>query len=57
MVPSLVPSLVYNYELAVECLDEGGHDSIRAYVCNPKSCVPIIAALVNMPMADFLMNQ
>jgi Bardet-Biedl syndrome 1 protein len=57
LVPSLMPSLVYTYELSVECLDEGGHDSIRAYVCNPKSCVPVIAALVNMPMADFLMNR
>jgi Bardet-Biedl syndrome 1 protein len=58
LLPLLVPSLVYNYEVDVECVDEGaGADVIRVYVCNPHSAIPIITALVNMPLADFLLNQ
>jgi Bardet-Biedl syndrome 1 protein len=56
LVPSLVPSLVYNFEVPVECLDERA-DVIRVFVCNPQSAIPIITALVNMPIADFLMND
>jgi Bardet-Biedl syndrome 1 protein len=58
MLPILVPSLVYNYEVDVECIDESaGADVIRVYVCNPQSAIPIITALVNMPLADFLISQ
>ena len=57
MIPALVPSLVYNFEIPVECVDEeAGSDVIRVYVCNPNSSIPIITALVNMPLADFLMS-
>uniref|UniRef100_A0A7S1IQI7 Bardet-Biedl syndrome 1 N-terminal domain-containing protein n=1 Tax=Eutreptiella gymnastica TaxID=73025 RepID=A0A7S1IQI7_9EUGL len=58
LLPLLVPSLVYNYEVDVECIDEAaGADVIRVYVCNPNSAIPIITALVNMPLADFLLSQ
>jgi len=57
-LPLLVPSLVYNYEVDVECIDEAaGADVIRVFVCHPHSAVPIITALVNMPLADFLLSQ
>jgi Bardet-Biedl syndrome 1 protein len=58
MIPVLVPSLVYNFEVDVECVDESaGADVIRVYVCNPQSAIPVITALVNMPLADFLISQ
>eukprot|EP00756_Hemistasia_phaeocysticola_P002698 Hpha_TRINITY_DN11831_c1_g1::TRINITY_DN11831_c1_g1_i1::g.2138::m.2138/K16746/BBS1; Bardet-Biedl syndrome 1 protein len=56
-IPVLVPSLVYNYELSVRCVDEAaGSDVIRVYVCSSTSSVPIITALVNMPLTDFLLQ-
>eukprot|EP01006_Ploeotia_vitrea_P050077 TRINITY_DN67408_c1_g1_i1.p1 TRINITY_DN67408_c1_g1~~TRINITY_DN67408_c1_g1_i1.p1 ORF type:complete len:609 (-),score=85.28 TRINITY_DN67408_c1_g1_i1:410-2236(-) len=58
LIPLLVPSLVYNYEVSVDCIDENaGADVIRVYVCNPVSCIPIITAIVNMPLSDFLVNS
>lgn len=57
-IPNLVPSLIYNFEVPVECVDENaGADVVRVCVCSPTSSVPIITALVNMPVADFLMTQ
>ena len=45
-------------QVDVECVDENaGADVIRVYVCNPVSAIPIITALVNMPLADFLISQ
>eukprot|EP01061_Rhynchopus_euleeides_P042261 TRINITY_DN73780_c0_g1_i1.p1 TRINITY_DN73780_c0_g1~~TRINITY_DN73780_c0_g1_i1.p1 ORF type:complete len:599 (+),score=209.43 TRINITY_DN73780_c0_g1_i1:256-2052(+) len=56
MVPVLVPSLVYQHEVTVRCIDEAaGSDVIRVYVCSSSSSVPIITALVNMPLTDFLL--
>jgi len=56
IVPLLVPTLIYNYEVPVECVDEGqqGADPIRVVVVSPSSNVPIITAIVNMPLADAL---
>lgn len=55
-VPCLVPSLVYQYEVPVECASEHvGSDVIRVCLCSPNSTVPIITAQVTMPMVDALM--
>jgi len=57
-IPLLVPGLLYHYEIDVECIDEnGGADNVRIYVCNPKSCVPVISAVVNMPMSEPIMEE
>ena len=56
VIPVLVPSLVYQQEVTVQCIDEAaGSDVIRVYVCSSTSSVPIITALVNMPLTDFLL--
>eukprot|EP01063_Lacrimia_lanifica_P006766 TRINITY_DN14263_c0_g1_i1.p1 TRINITY_DN14263_c0_g1~~TRINITY_DN14263_c0_g1_i1.p1 ORF type:complete len:631 (+),score=260.23 TRINITY_DN14263_c0_g1_i1:62-1894(+) len=56
LIPVLVPSLVYHHEVDVRCIDESaGSDVIRVYVCSATSSVPIITALVNMPLTDFLL--
>jgi Bardet-Biedl syndrome 1 protein len=57
IIPLLVPSLIYNYEVPVECVDEGGQgsDPIRVFVASATSNVPIITAIVNMPLADALL--
>jgi len=52
---ALVPTLDYKYELKLECIDENGAcDPIRVYICNPRSAVPMISAIVNMPVSELL---
>ncbi|CAE8692133.1 unnamed protein product [Polarella glacialis] len=52
-LPVLVPQQVYFLEVPVTCLNEnGGTDSIRVFLCSDKSNVPIISALVNMPISE-----
>ena len=57
-ISTLVPSLIYNFEISVECIDEhAATDVIRVIVGSPSSRVPIITAIVNMPVADFLTSR
>jgi hypothetical protein len=52
-IPVLLPGLLCHYEFGVECINpDGGSDIIRIFVCNKNSCVPIISAVVNMPMSE-----
>jgi Bardet-Biedl syndrome 1 protein len=52
-VPVLLPGLQCHYEFDIECINpDGGSDSIRIFVCNKQSCVPVISAVVNMPMSE-----
>lgn len=57
-IPSLVPSLIYNYEAVIECIDpNGAADSVKVTVCNPNSVLPIITALVALPACDLMLQQ
>jgi hypothetical protein len=39
----------------VESIDpNGAADAIRVFICNSKSTVPAISAIVNMPMSELL---
>ena len=41
-----------------ECIDEnGGADAIRVIVCNPKSVLPVLSAVVNMPISEQLIKD
>lgn len=52
-IPVLVPNVQYKLAHDVLLIDEtAGADSIRIMICNPQSAVPIITAVVNMPLAD-----
>ena len=55
LIPSLVPSLIYNYEAVIECIDpNGAADSVKVTVCNPNSALPIITAIVALPPCDLM---
>lgn len=55
MVPLLLPHLQYRVEVPVVCKDEaGGADVIKVFVGTPSSCVPLISALVTMPMSEVM---
>jgi len=52
-IPLLVPELVYKVEAKVQCLiDGGGADPVRVFVCNSQSSLPIVTAIINMPISE-----
>eukprot|EP00747_Dinoflagellata_sp_TGD_P031850 gnl/TRDRNA2_/TRDRNA2_135582_c0_seq2.p1 gnl/TRDRNA2_/TRDRNA2_135582_c0~~gnl/TRDRNA2_/TRDRNA2_135582_c0_seq2.p1 ORF type:complete len:585 (+),score=116.91 gnl/TRDRNA2_/TRDRNA2_135582_c0_seq2:236-1990(+) len=52
-LPILVPQQVYIVEVPVTCTNEnGGTDSVRIFLCSQSSNVPIISAIVNMPISE-----
>ncbi|XP_072031464.1 BBSome complex member BBS1-like isoform X2 [Amphiura filiformis] len=52
-VPMLVPGLNYSYETLVECLsDKGISDVIKVFVLKEGRSVPIITAVINMPVSE-----
>ena len=56
-VPILVPGISYRLDAELECIDDNGAaDTVRVFVCSPKSCVPVLSAVVNMPASELLLN-
>ncbi|KXJ22583.1 Bardet-Biedl syndrome 1 protein [Exaiptasia diaphana] len=54
-VPMLVPSLSYIYETLVECIsDKGISDTIKVFVLRQGKSIPIITAVINMPVSEAL---
>ncbi|XP_002732274.1 BBSome complex member BBS1-like [Saccoglossus kowalevskii] len=52
-VPMLIPGLNYNFETLVECLnDKGISDTIKVFVLRQHRAVPIITAVINMPVSE-----
>jgi len=52
-IPILLPGVEYSFDVDVDCIDPAGTaDSIRVFVLNPKSVVPSISAIVNMPQSE-----
>eukprot|EP00747_Dinoflagellata_sp_TGD_P031851 gnl/TRDRNA2_/TRDRNA2_135582_c0_seq3.p1 gnl/TRDRNA2_/TRDRNA2_135582_c0~~gnl/TRDRNA2_/TRDRNA2_135582_c0_seq3.p1 ORF type:complete len:585 (+),score=119.82 gnl/TRDRNA2_/TRDRNA2_135582_c0_seq3:236-1990(+) len=52
-LPILVPQQVYIVEVPVTCINEnGGTDSMRIFLCNQSSNMPIITAIVDMPISE-----
>jgi len=52
-LPILVPQQVYLVEIPVTCVNEnGGTDCVRMFLCSQTSNIPIISAIVNMPISE-----
>ena len=57
-MPLLLPGVPYKIDAELECIDEnGGADAIRVIVCNPKSVLPVLSAVVNMPISEQLIKD
>lgn len=55
VVPLLVPGLCYTYESLVECIsDKGISDTIKVFVLRQGKSIPIITAVINMPVSEAL---
>lgn len=54
-VPVLLPGLTHVNEVKVMCNDQNaGAGTVRVFVCNKNSALPIISAIVKMPLSEFL---
>mmetsp|Transcript_105811 Transcript_105811/g.183700 ORF Transcript_105811/g.183700 Transcript_105811/m.183700 type:complete len:479 (-) Transcript_105811:128-1564(-) len=52
-LPILVPQQIYIVEIPITCVNEnGGTDCVRIFLCSQTSNVPIISAIVNMPISE-----
>mmetsp|Transcript_89952 Transcript_89952/g.142135 ORF Transcript_89952/g.142135 Transcript_89952/m.142135 type:complete len:595 (-) Transcript_89952:174-1958(-) len=52
-LPILVPQQVYIVEIPITCSNEnGGTDCVRVFLCSPGTNLPIISAIVNMPISE-----
>mmetsp|Transcript_59051 Transcript_59051/g.104958 ORF Transcript_59051/g.104958 Transcript_59051/m.104958 type:complete len:600 (+) Transcript_59051:52-1851(+) len=52
-LPLLVPQQTYMLEVPITCVNEnGGMDSVRIFLCNARSNIPLISAVVNMPISE-----
>eukprot|EP00933_Yihiella_yeosuensis_P026875 TRINITY_DN20867_c0_g1_i1.p1 TRINITY_DN20867_c0_g1~~TRINITY_DN20867_c0_g1_i1.p1 ORF type:complete len:617 (-),score=119.82 TRINITY_DN20867_c0_g1_i1:152-1942(-) len=52
-LPALIPQQVYLLEVPVTCINEnGGTDSVRIFLCSASSHVPVVSAIVNMPISE-----
>ncbi|ETV92493.1 hypothetical protein H310_13179 [Aphanomyces invadans] len=53
IVPLLLPGVLYTYTVDVESVSPAA-DSIYIFVCGKGSCVPLVSAVVNMPLSELL---
>ena len=52
-VPLLIPGIEYVFETLVECIsDKGIADAIKVFVVHKGKSVPIITAVINMPVSE-----
>merc|ERR1719335_1244667 len=52
-LPILVPQQIYIVDIPITCSNEnGGTDCVRIFLCAQSTNVPIISAIVNMPISE-----
>lgn len=52
-LPLMLPNVVYKVDLEVECLDQtGANDTIKVFVMDRISTVPLITANIQMPVSE-----
>mmetsp|Transcript_11120 Transcript_11120/g.38624 ORF Transcript_11120/g.38624 Transcript_11120/m.38624 type:complete len:635 (+) Transcript_11120:151-2055(+) len=55
VLPVLVPGVTYIDEVGVRCVDQnGGADVVKVFVCSRSSAIPILSAIVKMPLVELL---
>ena len=58
IVPLLIPGLLYHFVFEVESIDENGAaGDIHIILSSKTSSVPLITALVKMPLAELAMED
>ncbi|TMW68472.1 hypothetical protein Poli38472_005940 [Pythium oligandrum] len=53
VIPLVIPNVQYTYLADVTCIsDAGAADSVYIFVCGKDSCIPLVSAVVNMPLSE-----
>ncbi|KAI9995099.1 hypothetical protein PInf_012143 [Phytophthora infestans] len=53
LIPLVIPSIQYQYAVDVESISElGAADNVSIFVCGKESCVPLVSAVVSMPLSE-----
>ncbi|KAJ0394397.1 hypothetical protein P43SY_000098 [Pythium insidiosum] len=53
VLPVVIPNVQYEYSAEVMAISESGAaDSVYVFVCGKESCVPLVSAVVNMPLSE-----
>ena len=56
-LPLMLPNLAYKINVEVECIDAtGANDTIKVFVIDTKSTVPLITANLQMPVSELDMD-
>ena len=52
-LPALLPAMQYQFDIRIRCLDpEAGVDAVKILLHSRKSAVPLLSALVKMPVSE-----
>lgn len=52
-VAMMIPQLVYNIDVEIECIDPtGANDMVKIFVFNKESSIPLITANIQMPVCE-----
>ncbi|KUF77701.1 Bardet-Biedl syndrome 1 protein [Phytophthora nicotianae] len=53
LIPLVIPNVQYQYAVDVESISElGAADNVSIFVCGKESCVPLVSAVVSMPLSE-----
>ncbi|KAG6618300.1 bardet-Biedl syndrome 1 family protein [Phytophthora cinnamomi] len=53
LIPLVIPNVQYQYAVDVESISElGAADNVSIFVCGKDSCVPLVSAVVSMPLSE-----
>lgn len=52
-IPMLIPNIGYPIDIGIECVDANGvNDTIRVYICDRKKELPLLGAMIQMPLSE-----
>ena len=52
-IPLLIPNIAYPVDIMIECVDPNGvNDSVRVYICDTKKELPLLGAMIQMPLSE-----
>jgi len=58
VLPAVIPHQQYQLEIDLRCKDEnGGTDVVKLYLCKEKGAIPILTAIVQMPICEAMTNE
>lgn len=52
-IPLLIPNIAYPIDITIENIDvNGSSDSIKVYICDKQKELPLLGAMIQMPLSE-----